>query len=76
MGVPKGFGGGKVDSGCIHDGNREEMSRNYKLREQHVGFYLSALVTLAQENGYWTFHATRAHVHVKTNADNPSRFPS
>ena len=54
VGVPKGFGGGKVDSGCIHDGNREGLSRNYKLREQHVGFYLSALVTLAQENGYWT----------------------
>ena len=55
MGVPKGFGGGKVDSGCIHDGNREGLSRNYKLREQHVGFYLSALVvTLAQENGHWT----------------------
>ena len=40
MGVPKGFGGGKVDSGCIHDGNREEMSRNYELHEQHVGFYV------------------------------------
>ena len=54
MGVPKGFGGGKVDSGCIHDGNREGLSRNYELHEQHVGFYLSALVTLAQENGHWT----------------------
>ena len=54
MGVPKGFGGGKVDSDCIHDGNREGLSRNYELHEQHVGFYLSALVTLAQENGCWT----------------------
>ena len=40
MGVPKGFGGGKVDSGCIHDGNREGLSRNYELHEQHVGFYV------------------------------------
>ena len=54
MGVPKGFGGGKVDSGRSHDGNREGLSGNYELREQHVGFYLSALVTLAQENGHWT----------------------
>ena len=54
MGVPKGFGGWKVDSGYINDGNREGLSGNYELREQHVGFYLSALVTLAQENGHWT----------------------
>ena len=38
MGVPKGFGGGKVDSGCIHDGNRERLSGDYELHEKHVGF--------------------------------------
>ena len=76
MDVPQGSGGGKVDTGRIHDGNREGLSGNYELHEQHVGFYLSAIVTLAQENGYWAFHATRAHVSVKTNADKPSRFPS
>jgi len=54
VGVPQGSGGGKVDTGRIHDGNREGLSGNYELHEQHVGFYLSALVTLAQENGHWT----------------------
>ena len=40
VGVPKGFGDGKVDSDCIHYGNREGLSRNYELHEQHVGFYV------------------------------------
>ena len=54
MDVPQGSGGGKVDTGRIHDGNREGLPGNYELHEQHVGFYLSALVTLAQENGHLT----------------------
>ena len=40
MDVPQGSGGGKVDTGRIHDGNREGLSRNYELHEQHVGFYV------------------------------------
>ena len=40
VGVPQGSGGGKVDTGRIHDGNREGLSGNYELHEQHVGFYV------------------------------------
>ena len=44
--VPQGSG--KVDSGCIHDGNRERLSGDYELHEKHVGFYVPALVILLQ----------------------------
>ena len=56
MGVPQGSGGGKVDTGRIHDGNREGLSGNYELHEQHVGFYvhmsssrMKPLLTLNEE---------------------------
>ena len=54
MGAPQDSGGRKVDFGCINDGNREGLSGDHEIHDQHVGFYVSALVTLAQENGYWT----------------------
>ena len=54
MGTPQDSGGRKVDFGCINDGNREGLSGDHEMHDQHVGFYVSALVTLAQENGCWT----------------------
>ena len=51
MGTPQDSGGGKVDSGCIHNGNREGLSGDHEMHEQHVGFHVSDLVTLGQENG-------------------------
>jgi len=54
VGAPQDSGGRKVDFGCMHDGNRERLSGDHEMYEQHVGFYVSALVTLGQENGCWT----------------------
>ena len=51
VGTPQDSGGRKVDSGCIHDGNREGLSGDHEMHEQHVRFHVSDLVTLGQENG-------------------------
>ena len=51
VGVPQGSGGGKVESSCIHDGNREGLSGDHELHEQRVGSHVSDLVTLGHALG-------------------------
>ena len=51
MDVPQGSGGGKVESSCIHDGNREGLSGDHELHEQRVGSHVSDLVTLGHALG-------------------------
>ena len=59
MGAPQDSGGRKVDFGCMHDGHREILSGDHEMYEQHVGFYVSALVTLAR-SGKWVLDAVKA----------------
>ena len=58
MGVPQGSGGGKVNSSCIHDENRERLSGDHELHEQRVGF-LVGWIGLPSHAPAWLAGSTR-----------------